>query len=381
MLKKVTITNFKSFKSTTEIDFQKKNYTLLPQNVAENDILKGAVFVGANASGKSNILLSIKFLLDMLFAEKNMSNNIWGCLFSTDPTIKLNYEFLINNKTIEYTIVLDRNIEVKDELLKVDDELVMQRMGLSAKYINSDEDTLTYNEESVVKSNLFLRTLYFNTKFAGNSILQNFMLFLKNSIYVYSSDAIIYTGASKFNIFEYLKENGCDEINALFEKYDFDQVIEYTNRAKGGNYTFFSKEDEKSIFFKKSGLDVPIPFLDESAGNRELIGFLPLLFHCLQNNSMLIIDEFSSGFHNVLEEFLVKHFMNNAKKSQMFFTTHSTNILSNSIMRPDQEYAVEFNSEIGSFVNRFSNEKPRTAQNIEKMYESGVFGGIPNYEG
>lgn len=33
----------------------------------------------------------------------------------------------------------------------------------------------------------------------------------------------------------------------------------------------------------------------------------------------------------------------------------------------------------GSKVNRFSNEKPREAQNIEKMYNSGVFGGKPVY--
>jgi len=30
-------------------------------------------------------------------------------------------------------------------------------------------------------------------------------------------------------------------------------------------------------------------------------------------------------------------------------------------------------------VKRFSSEQPRSAQNIEKMYTSGVFGGLPNY--
>ena len=35
--------------------------------------------------------------------------------------------------------------------------------------------------------------------------------------------------------------------------------------------------------------------------------------------------------------------------------------------------------ERGSFLRKFSDEKPRESQNLEKMYLSGVFGGIPLY--
>ena len=95
---------------------------------------------------------------------------------------------------------------------------------------------------------------------------------------------------------------------------------------------------------------------------------------------MLLIDEFSSGFHNYLETLLVRYFMEKSENSQMIFVSHSTNLLSNSLLRPDQEYAVEFNGKEGSTVTRFSTEQPRLAQNIEKMYVSGVFGGLPQYE-
>ena len=72
--------------------------------------------------------------------------------------------------------------------------------------------------------------------------------------------------------------------------------------------------------------------------------------------------------------------MDKSKYSQMIFVSHSTNILSNSILRPDQEYSVEFCGKQGSIIRRFSSEQPRTGQNIEKMYISGVFGGLPNYQ-
>ena len=68
MLTKITLDNFKSFKNKATIDLAKTNYTILPQNVADNGVLKGCIFVGANASGKSTIILGVKLLLDFLFS-------------------------------------------------------------------------------------------------------------------------------------------------------------------------------------------------------------------------------------------------------------------------------------------------------------------------
>lgn len=84
--------------------------------------------------------------------------------------------------------------------------------------------------------------------------------------------------------------------------------------------------------------------------------------------------------YNELENLMVRYFMEKANEAQMLFVSHSTNLLSNSILRPDQEYSVEFQRGEGSFVKRFSTEQPRSAQNIEKMYVSGVFGGLPEYK-
>ena len=81
-----------------------------------------------------------------------------------------------------------------------------------------------------------------------------------------------------------------------------------------------------------------------------------------------------------LEEILIKYFMRNAKKAQLLVASHSTNILTNRLLRPDQIYTVEFVAGKGSVINRASKEQPREAQNLEKMYLGGVFGGVPNYQ-
>lgn len=75
----------------------------------------------------------------------------------------------------------------------------------------------------------------------------------------------------------------------------------------------------------------------------------------------------------------INMFDKNSRHSQMIFISYSTNLLSNSILRPDLEYGVEFLSGTGSCVYRFSKQQPRIVQNIEKMYISDIFSGIPDY--
>lgn len=383
MLTKITLDNFKSFKNTETIDLMKTNYTILPQNVADNGVLKGCIFVGANASGKSTIILGIKLLLDFLFSERNLNSGIFLCMFGDRPRYSLAYDFLIDQKNIHYYFEVDTGKSMISEKLFIDDKLMLERMGLSAKSYIAEEDGVNYDETDVGKDTLFLRTLYFNTKFASNSVLIHWMEYLKKSIYVNMFDRkIISYGNAEVSVARYLDKSGCQSINDFFNEYHFEQNIEYEHTSEGRRVKLVvgTDESEKYIFFKRKGIEVPIPFGEESLGNQNLLRILPSFLSVIENDGMLLIDEFSSGFHNELENLLVRYFMEKSKYAQMLFVSHSTNLLSNSILRPDQEYSVEFQRENGSSVKRFSSEQPRSAQNIEKMYVSGVFGGLPKYK-
>lgn len=383
MLTKITLDNFKSFKNKTTVDLTKTNYTILPQNVADNGVLKGCIFVGANASGKSTIILGVKLLLDFLFSERNLNSGIFLCMFGDSPRYSLSYEFLIEKKTVKYSFEVDASKNMISEKLWLDDALMLERMGLSARSYIAEPNGVNYGETDVGKDTLFLRTLYFNTKFASNSVLSAWMEYLKNSIYINMFDKrIISYGKAEVSVARYLDKSGCESINRFFDEYNFEQNIEYDHSSKGGKVRFVVGEDdsEKDIFFKRKGIEVPVPFAEESLGNQNLLRILPAFLNVIQNGGMLLIDEFSSGFHNELENLMVRYFMEKSDRAQMLFVSHSTNLLSNSILRPDQEYSVEFQNENGSSVKRFSSEQPRSAQNIEKMYVSGVFGGLPEYK-
>lgn len=157
--------------------------------------------------------------------------------------------------------------------------------------------------------------------------------------------------------------------------------VVYSKEAKNNKIKISSVNNvDKMIFFKRKGINASIPFPEESLGNRTLLNILPSFLTIINNNGMLLADEFSSGFHNELEELLIKYFMKSSNLSQILFVSHSTNLLSTSILRPDQIYSVNFDGANGSWVKRFSEEQPRMAQNIEKMYLSGIFEGLPGYD-
>jgi len=380
MLKKLVIENFLSIKERTEIDFMKTNYTILPQNVNEEKILKGGIFVGANASGKSNLLNAIKYIIELFFYDLK-DNTIFRqqCLFGKKKNYLLEYTFVIDGSTVVYNIEVNVKEKMVMEKLFLEEKILLERKGKSATSYINDKDGITYTDE-VPEDSSFLRTIYFNTKFAGNSVLVKWMEFLKSSIACdLYKNFILTMKKDEISLLKYLDKEGTDRINNFFSQYNFEQEIEYNSRGEGKH--FIIESDEKMIFVRRRSIDDPIPFVMESLGNRTLIKLLPVFLSVIDNGGMLIIDEFSSGFHNDLEELLVKHFMKYAKNSQLFLVSHSTNLLSNSIFRPDQEYSVYFDGVNGSKLRRFSDEQPRNAQNIEKMYNSGVFGGLPNYEG
>ena len=378
MLKKIKLDNYTTFIKPTEIDFSATNYKFLEtENVGSNKILKGCLFVGENASGKTKILKSITLLLDLLFGNSEVDLMPNKSFYTNKPTYKLEYTFIEEEKEIIYLIELNLN-EIVSEKLIFDKQIILERLGNTAKFNLNDEKT--FNDIS--NKLLFLRRIYFDTNFYGNEILNKWFEYMKKSVYIncYYRTVFNYSGTNLL-VHEYLNNNTVDAINKFLEKIDYKQKIEYSTETSNPNKKFLAKsnDNKKFISFNKKGTDIYIPEIFESTGNITFMELLPSFLHAINNECMIIIDEFSSGFHNELEECIIKYFFHYSKNSQLFFTSHSTNILNNTLIRPDQIYSVSFDSKKGSVLKRFSEEMPRESQNTEKMYLNGVFNGMPRY--
>lgn len=371
------IKNFISFKNEAVIDFTKTNYTILPQNVnQENGILKGTMFVGGNGAGKSAIITALKLFLDLMFEEEEIEFEKYICLENNNPEFHLEYTFLINGSEICYRLKYNRRNKMISEKLILDGKKILNREGATAiSYFEGEESV--YDDKLVKKNGIFLRTLYFNGLLQYSDVLKEWIEFLKSSTYINASiGAGESFGSKKLDI--YFNENGTDEINQFLGKYGYDQRVSYTSKVDNQYQQFMAKDNV--LFYNRVGNNFSVPYMLESLGNRNLIRILTDYLKVIREGGMLIIDEFSSGLHNELECLLIKHFMRESKNSQLCFVSHSTNLMSNSILRPDQIYTVDYILGKGSQVNRVSSFQPRNSQNIEKMYNSGAFKGKPFYE-
>lgn len=378
MLKKITVDNYTTYINKTTFDFRAKNYKFLEkENVGRNKILKGALFIGENASGKTKILEAINLLLQMQLSNTELNYFEFKSFYTNRNDFSIEYEF---DNDIKYNISFIGN-DISSEELVISDKQILYRNKQTIKYLN--KDNVLIEQPAIIGRTSLLRQYYFDTHFYGNTILNEWYDYIKRSVYINCYNHQITSSAEIFPnvaINQYLELNGPNVPNSFLRKIGYKQEIIYskdTPTPSSGGARFSSMN--KTISFKKDKTDVFIPIKYESTGNQTLIAILPTILHAVKNECMLIVDEFSSGLHNELEESLIKYFYCNSENSQLFFTTHSTNILDNTIIRPDQVYSIRFDGKNGSRYKRFSDEPLREAQNTEKMYRSGIFDDIPKY--
>lgn len=86
----------------------------------------------------------------------------------------------------------------------------------------------------------------------------------------------------------------------------------------------------------------------------------------------MFLDEFDVYYHYELSETIVK-IAEQMKHTQVIFTSHNTNLLSNRIMRPDC-YFILTPHRLTSIIDATDREL-REGHNLEKLYMSGEFDG------
>ena len=223
MLQSFRVKGFKSFKNDTEFDFRRTQYQTLESTNVENGILKGALFVGGNASGKTNAVEAIRLLLMVMFSSRKMDWNQRLCLFSESGVMELEYRFLIEGRSIRYQIRYQRGDHLISEWLWLDDALMLERTGSYAKSELSDRKEF----HNIPEKSLFLRDIWFNTRFRDYEVLQSWFSFMEKSIYLNPlTGEMICVGAESdlagaVELDEYLRTNGAEELNAFLRECGF----------------------------------------------------------------------------------------------------------------------------------------------------------------
>ncbi len=382
MLKKLIIKDYTTFIGKTTFDFSATNYKILEDtNVGEGRVLKGALFVGEYASGKTKALKAIVILLDMLFGNTEQNYIVNKSMYTSGTKYNICYIFEVKGKEIEYQVEFMGN-SINSEKLYLDKQLKLERLKKSGKtYFTESKDN-----DNINSTLSLLKLEYYNTRFNNDPVLNEWFNFLKNSIYLnclIGMRGLKSYDPTKLNeqyLEQYALTKDATYLNEFISKIGYNSEIVFNKQTTNKDNTISLNSENEEIGLRKKGTSFVMPLALESTGNKAFMSMiLPIIFAC-KNNCMIIVDEFSSGLHNELEEALIKYFFNNSNNSQIFFTSHSTNLLDTYILRPDQIYSFSFNSKKGTLIKRFSDENPRESQNLEKMFRNGVFDGNPSYD-
>jgi hypothetical protein len=131
--------------------------------------------------------------------------------------------------------------------------------------------------------------------------------------------------------------------------------------------------------FKHHGMKDEIPWSLESSGTRALIRAFPFLNAALRQGSLCAIDDLDANLHPLLIPQLLSWFYTpepgHPAGSQLWFTTHNATLLET--LTRDQVILCDKDPHGRSTIANLRNSSARQRDNLYRKYLSGAYGGVP----
>ncbi len=123
---------------------------------------------------------------------------------------------------------------------------------------------------------------------------------------------------------------------------------------------------------------------EESLGTQKVFAVVSLILEAMEAGRVLVMDEMDLRLHPLIARFMVE-MMNdpeqNRGNAQFVFTTHNTNLIDLDLFRRDQIWFVEKDERGRTSLYSLSDFNVRKDLRVQKAYEIGRFGAIPFVQG
>lgn len=435
MLLRFIARNIFSFKDETEFNlFPNKAQGLQHHKVRSGDFefLRFSAIYGANGSGKSNLIKAISFI-ETLVAEGQLPSETEDIKFKLNDDnlkspISLGIEFIEGSKPYFYSITFDGDkilYEYLAESNKNNDILVFERnfdteiqeIKFHEDYYKTDKEKLfseVLSEKLVQKNELLITFLSKKYPEDFKSVRSAFDWF-KETLVVIKPDAkpggiahimdkvpdiknfanifipSLNTGISEIEIEKKKFEEFAGSNDTKLKKRIIDDLKNEPNKISilidkntGEETTLAYENDEivaKRLITKHKnslGTNTDFNLGQESDGTRRLIDYIPAFQGIINDNKVYVIDEIERSIHPItIKEIMTKLTLDENVKGQLIFSTHESNLLDQSIFRPDEIWFAQKDFDGSSKIYSLSDFKIHNTINIENGYLNGRFGGIP----
>jgi AAA15 family ATPase/GTPase len=418
MLIDYKFSNFRSFKGMTSLSMKAGRQTTLNDNLLrEYDlrIVPSAVIYGANASGKSNIIMSLAVMKDIVLSgslEANIPNlkNLELYPFAyqeSEKPMSFEIDFIYGGRRLEFgfevevsTFKKETRSIVSEFLNYVDqsgqktniytrekDRIQINKEKKALSIIEFDEKLLKQFEkkinENIDGTELFLSRAFKST--ISNELADMVLDFFKEKLVVVSDFTL-----KKTNLTFSLEDSSKKDFFAWNRILDgFVKNADFG--PQGIAFKSNKSEDQESSsmelvsIYKYRDENIVIPAeLMESRGTLKLVDFAIPFEKLFKSGGVFILDEFDAAIHPELIKGILALFNDsdlNKASAQLIFTTHNPIYLNNKIFRRDQIRFVEkdtdsYESVIYSLAD-FGAEEVRNDHNYLINYFKGNYGALP----
>lgn len=424
MLLNFKFSNFRSFKEETIFTMipsaKKMHSEYIIRKQLQNGTLKAlptAVIYGANASGKSNVVLAMYILKKIVTSgtleAKELQPYLNVISFIHDNSyfepIKLEITFSQNENLYKYGLSFLLKFEkhiIVDEYLYINEDNIFTRTSRSGVKMHIRE----LIKKGHIQQNDIDETFYNTLLKKLNETLDSQQLFLYSGIKnLINNDFFndIQKWFSKFNVVmdandvsfsqKDLKciDNNNDKNNQFYESNTIKEILDC---AEFGNQKirFFTDGDKDELSMvslykipSSSSNAVEIRMivnseLMESKGTIQLIRLIQPFIDALKIGGIIVLDEMDASLHFEIVVSLIRIFNNrqiNTTGAQLIFNTHNPIYLDGTLLRHDQIILVAKDKEnLTSELYTLSDYGLRPEERILKNYLDGKYGALPHID-
>ncbi|QNF10901.1 AAA family ATPase [Klebsiella variicola] len=413
MLIEFNVENYLSIKNKQTLSLIASKSNELSENVFKTEgtmnlnVLKSAVIYGANAAGKSNLLLAVRAMMELVL--QSASNLQVGEKIEVYP-FKLDSESIAKPSEFEVVFIAE-GIRYQFGFSATEDQIIDEWLYAYPKgrpqkwyYRSWDVERQDYDwdigsslmgEKQVWQRSTRNNALFLSTAVQLNSeqLKPVFNWFKKtlrlSSISGWGStySAKRCADENKSDILNFLKaaDIGIDDVLVKKEKFNPEDLP--SDMPEDIKKIVISNMKDKDVFdittvhYNERGEAVNFSLEEESHGTQKLFSLAGPWLDSLENGYVLLIDELHDTLHPKLVEFLVELFnspITNKKGAQLIFSTHETSILNQSVFRRDQVWFCEKNESGETHLYPLTDFSPRKGrENLESAYLDGRYGALP----
>lgn len=355
-------------------------------------LLKTAAIYGANASGKTNLLLGLSkmqgYVFDSLRELRSRRKAICDPFAFSAETLKnptlYEIQFLAGGYLYRYGFETGR-LEVESEWLYRDEEELFQRQHTELSVGASFKEGIG-KEHQVRRDSLFLTVCGSYNGRIASEILSQFRKIKVNG----SEGRRMFFSEHPAN--RYLRDSDIsDRLLRLIQLADpglvgFRQGIETITKRQVAQRSGepASIESQREVFeavYNGKAVDNTLQLDELSAGTVKLLYTAGDILRAIDSDGIVVIDEIDIQLHPLLIEALLNMFHSQTEsKAQLIFTTHCTYPLRKKLLRRDQVWFVDKQLDLSSQLINFSEYRVRPDASYEKDYLNGRFGGVPSLE-